>query len=186
MEAEETAKGLKRGDVWLNSPPAIQARPRPVSSGLSPLNGAGGLTCSCPPKMPEKPAPWARAKLTDGGGRSLRCSPSESGRWKNEEMKKTSIALAGALLLLATFSPVYALDGSGIGQQIAQAIRGVIVEIINILTPIITVVGVGMIAIGLLLGLGLRQEFLGARLAIGGAMALATIYLVLPILLGFI
>ncbi|MEM2034459.1 MAG: hypothetical protein QXS72_09365 [Candidatus Caldarchaeum sp.] len=101
-------------------------------------------------------------------------------------MKKTSIALAGALLLLATFSPVYALDGSGIGQQIAQAIRGVIVEIINILTPIITVVGVGMIAIGLLLGLGLRQEFLGARLAIGGAMALATIYLVLPILLGFI
>ncbi|MEM3123465.1 MAG: hypothetical protein QW756_05225 [Nitrososphaerota archaeon] len=41
-------------------------------------------------------------------------------------------------------------------------------------------------AIGLLLALGLRQEFIGARLVIGGAMALATIYLVLPILLGFI
>ncbi|MEM4346741.1 MAG: hypothetical protein QXX19_09070 [Candidatus Caldarchaeum sp.] len=101
-------------------------------------------------------------------------------------MKKIGIALAGALLLLATFSPVYALDGSGIGQTIAAAIRGIILQIIEILTPIITIIGVGMIAIGLILGLGLRQEFMGVRLVIGGAMALATVYLIVPLLLGFI
>ncbi|MEM1949366.1 MAG: hypothetical protein QXY50_02740 [Candidatus Caldarchaeum sp.] len=100
-------------------------------------------------------------------------------------MQKAVIALTSMALLLLT-SSAFALDGSGIGQQIAVAIRGIILQIIEILTPIITIIGVGMIAIGLLLGLGLRQEFLGARLVIGGAMALAAIYLVLPILLSFI
>ncbi|MEM4298329.1 MAG: hypothetical protein QW815_08185 [Nitrososphaerota archaeon] len=102
-------------------------------------------------------------------------------------MKGLLLVAALSLSLLATaLSPALAFDGGGIGQQIAQAIRGIIVQIIEILTPIITVIGVGMVAIGLLLALGLRQEFIGARLVIGGAMALATIYLVLPILLGFI
>ena len=73
-----------------------------------------------------------------------------------------------------------------IGDTIAEAIRGVIIEIINILTPIINILGVGMIIIGLLLGLGLRQEFLGFRLAIGGALALLTVHIVVPLLLGFI
>jgi hypothetical protein len=81
---------------------------------------------------------------------------------------------------------VWALDGSGIGAQIANAVRNVIVEIISILTPIINVLGVGMIVIGLLLGLGLRQEFLGFRLAIGGALALLTIHVIVPLLLGFV
>jgi hypothetical protein len=78
------------------------------------------------------------------------------------------------------------IDGGSIGTQIAQAIRGIILTIIDILTPIIDVVGIGMIAVGLLLGLGLRQEFIGFRLAIGGALALATVHLIVPILLGFI
>ena len=78
------------------------------------------------------------------------------------------------------------LQVAGIGDQIASAIRGVIVDVINILTPIINILGVGMIVIGLLLGLGLRQEFLGFRLAIGGALALLTVHVIVPLLLGFV
>jgi hypothetical protein len=102
---------------------------------------------------------------------------------------KYAILLGTLLLLVLTtaFSPtVFALDGGGIGNAVATAIRGIIIEIINILTPIINVLGVGMIVIGLLLGLGLRQEFLGFRLTIGGALALLTIHLIVPLLLGFV
>ena len=74
----------------------------------------------------------------------------------------------------------------GIGQQIAAAIRQVIIDIIAILTPIINILGVGMIVVGLLLGLGLRQEFLGFRLAIAGALALLTVHVIVPLLLGFV
>jgi hypothetical protein len=114
------------------------------------------------------------------------------GGWQHKKMKRgmSRNVLLGTLLVLAlttAFSPtVFALDGAGIGQQIASAIRGVIVEIIAILTPIVNVLGVGMIVVGLLLGLGLRQEFLGFRLAIGGALALLTVHLIIPLLLGFV
>jgi hypothetical protein len=74
----------------------------------------------------------------------------------------------------------------GLGGQIAEAIKGIILQIIELLTPIINVLGIGMIIIGLLLALGLRQEFIGIRLVIGGALALATVHLVIPILLGYI
>ncbi|MEM0462180.1 MAG: hypothetical protein QW318_08295 [Candidatus Caldarchaeum sp.] len=78
------------------------------------------------------------------------------------------------------------LDGGSISASIASAIRDVILLIFDILTPIINIIGVGMIAIGLLLGLGLRQEFLGFRLAIGGALALLTVHVLVPFLLSFI
>jgi hypothetical protein len=74
----------------------------------------------------------------------------------------------------------------GLGGQIAAAIKGIILQIIELLTPIINVLGIGMIIIGLLLALGLRQEFIGIRLVIGGALALATVHLVIPILLNYI
>jgi hypothetical protein len=74
----------------------------------------------------------------------------------------------------------------GLGGQIAEAIKGIILQIIELLTPIINVLGIGMIIIGLLLALGLRQEFIGIRLVIGGALALATVHLVIPILLDYI
>jgi len=98
-----------------------------------------------------------------------------------------AMVLLGLLILVTMQAqPAWALDGSGIGAQLANAIRGVIVEIISILTPIINVLGVGMIVVGLLLGLGLRQEFLGFRLAIGGALALLTVHIIVPLLLGFV
>jgi hypothetical protein len=114
------------------------------------------------------------------------------GGWQHKKMKRgmsRNVLLGTPVLALtatAFSSTVFALDGSGVGSSIAAAIRGVIVEIINILTPIINILGVGMIVIGLLLGLGLRQEFLGFRLAIGGALALLTIHVIVPLLLGFV
>lgn len=72
-----------------------------------------------------------------------------------------------------------------VGRQIAESIKDVILTIIDFLTPIITVVSIGMIIIGLLL-YALRQEFYGLRLIIGGAVALLVIYLIIPVILSFL
>jgi hypothetical protein len=117
--------------------------------------------------------------LLPGGGDGVR-------KGMNKVNIYATMLLLGLTLVTVQTQPVWALNGSGIGQQIATAIRGVIVEIINIVTPIINILGVGMIVIGLLLGLGLRQEFLGFRLAIGGALALLTVHVIVPLLLGFV
>jgi hypothetical protein len=94
--------------------------------------------------------------------------------------------LLSTIALTTTAPTAFALDGTGIGQQIASAIRQVIIAIIDVLTPVINVLGVGMVLVGLLLGLGLRQEFLGFRLAIGGGLALLTIHVIVPTLLQYI
>jgi hypothetical protein len=103
-------------------------------------------------------------------------------------MNRYAILLGALLLVLTTaFSPtVFALDGAGIGNTIATAIKDVILQIFEILNPIVNVLGIGMILVGLLLGLGLRQEFLGFRLAIGGALALLTVHVIVPMLLQYI
>jgi hypothetical protein len=95
------------------------------------------------------------------------------------------VVLLSAIALTDT-PTAFALDGAGIGQQIASAIRQVIIAVIDVLTPVINVLGIGMILVGLLLGLGLRQEFLGFRLAIGGGLALLTIHVIVPMLLQYI
>jgi hypothetical protein len=102
------------------------------------------------------------------------------------KVKVYATMLLLGLTLVTMQTQVWALDGASIGAQIANAVRNVILEIISILTPIINILGVGMIAVGLLLGLGLRQEFIGFRLAIGGALALLTIHVIVPLLLGFV
>jgi hypothetical protein len=97
--------------------------------------------------------------------------------------------LLGALLLLmlTTFSPtVSALDGNSIGNSIASAIRNIVVMIFEILTPIVNIIAVGMVAIGLLLGLGLRQEFIGFRLIVGGVLGLLTVHIIVPLLLQYV
>jgi|GEM_PF-2864582 len=139
--------------------------------------------------MPGKGSPGWAPEVDAVGGGMLPLLPG-GGDGVRKGMNKVNIyatmLLLGLTLVTVQTQPVWALNGSGIGQQIATAIRGVIVEIINILTPIINILGVGMIVIGLLLGLGLRQEFLGFRLAIGGALALLTIHVIVPLLLGFV
>jgi hypothetical protein len=142
-----------------------------------------------PPEEPRKTRPLGQGAFDGWRGELPPLLPGGAGETKTKGMKVKAYAtmLLGLLTLaMMQTQPVWALDGSGIGQQVAGAIRGVIVEIIAILTPVINILGVGMIIIGLLLGLGLRQEFLGFRLAIGGALALLTIHVIVPLLLGFV
>jgi hypothetical protein len=94
-------------------------------------------------------------------------------------------ALMGFLLML-TSPTVYALDGNSIGNSIASAIRNIVVMIFEILTPIVNIIAVAMIAVGLLLGLGLRQEFIGFRLIVGGVLGLLTVHVIVPLLLQYV
>jgi hypothetical protein len=96
------------------------------------------------------------------------------------------VVLLSTIALTTTAPTAFALDGAGIGNTIAAAIKDVIIQIFEILKPIVNVLGIGMILVGLLLGLGLRQEFLGFRLAIGGALALLTVHVIVPMLLQYI
>jgi hypothetical protein len=74
---------------------------------------------------------------------------------------------------------------SEFSEQIASSIKGIIVDVVDFLTPLLTVVCVGMIIIGVIL-LAARQEFYGLRLIIGGGIGLIIIYLIIPLLLGFL
>ena len=74
---------------------------------------------------------------------------------------------------------------NNLGSQLASSIKDVIISIVDFLTPIITVVAIGMILVGVIL-YALRQEFYGLRLIIGGAVALAIVYLGIPIILGYL
>jgi len=76
-------------------------------------------------------------------------------------------------------------DFSSIGSQLADAAKQIILQIVDFLTPIVDVIGVGMILVGLIL-VALRQEFYGLRLAIGGGIALLIVHLVIPIIVGFL
>jgi hypothetical protein len=72
-----------------------------------------------------------------------------------------------------------------VASSLSTSIKQIIVDIVDFLTPIITVISVGMIIVGVLL-MALRQEFYGLRLIIGGGIGLIIIYLVIPLLLGFL
>ena len=74
---------------------------------------------------------------------------------------------------------------SDLASNLSNAIKQIIVDIVDFLTPILTVIAIGMIVVGALL-YGLRQEYYGVRLVIAGGITLAIIYLVIPLLLGFL
>jgi len=76
-------------------------------------------------------------------------------------------------------------DFNSIGNQLAEAAKNIIVQIVDFLTPIVDVIGVGMVLVGLIL-VALRQEFYGIRLITGGGIALAIVHLVIPIIVGFL
>jgi hypothetical protein len=71
-----------------------------------------------------------------------------------------------------------------VSSQVTSAIKAIIIDVVDFLTPLLTVVCVGMIIIGAIL-LAARQEFYGLRLIIGGGIGLIIIYLI-PLLLGFL
>jgi len=75
---------------------------------------------------------------------------------------------------------------SEISEGISTVIRNIIFTIFEIIQPIATILGIGQIAIGLLIGVALRQEFIGYRLIIAGIITLIFIYFIVPFLLSFI
>jgi len=72
-----------------------------------------------------------------------------------------------------------------LAATISTSIKQLLIDIVDFLTPIVTVICIGMVIAGALL-IALRQEFHGGRLIIGGGIGLAIIYLVIPALLGFL
>ena len=75
---------------------------------------------------------------------------------------------------------------SPIADQFANAARQIIVEIVDFLTPIIDVICAGMIIVGMILAAGLRQEYYGIRLIVGGGVGLLVMHVVIPVLLSFL
>ena len=89
-----------------------------------------------------------------------------------------------ALGLIASASCEYI--PSDIANRFASAAKQIIVEVVDFLTPIIDVICAGMIIIGVILAAGLRQEFYGIRLIVGGGIGLLVTHVVIPVLLSLL
>jgi len=74
---------------------------------------------------------------------------------------------------------------SDLASTISSSVKQIIIDIVDFLTPIVTTICVAMIIVGAIL-IALRQEFYGIRLIIAGGIGLIIIYLVIPLLLGFL
>ena len=74
---------------------------------------------------------------------------------------------------------------SDLAKTLSSSIRQIIVDIIEFLNPVITIICVGMAIIGLIL-IALRQEYYGLRLIIAAAIGLIIVYLVVPMILGLL
>ena len=75
---------------------------------------------------------------------------------------------------------------SEVGQQISNVIRSIVLSVLDVLIPIVNILGVASIIFGLILALGLRQEYLGWRLIVSGGIMLIFVHVVVPLLLSFI
>ena len=84
------------------------------------------------------------------------------------------------------FAVMPMITATEVGERIAQVIRSIVIQLFEIATPILTILGIGEIFFGLLLALGLRQEFLRWRLIIAGILTLVFVYIIAPLLLSFI
>jgi hypothetical protein len=71
-------------------------------------------------------------------------------------------------------------------ERITGVIRYIVVSGFEIFLPIINLLGVALIAFGLMLAMGLRQEFLGWRLIVIGAIMLVFVHVIAPFLMSFI
>jgi hypothetical protein len=124
----------------------------------------------------EKRPPWGRRAFGSVGawGASLpsRLKPQkQGGMFSMETFFKILLSRLAAL--------------SDLASSLSQSIKQIIVDIVEFLTPLVTVICIGMIIVGAIL-IALRQEFYGIRLIIGGGVGLAILYLVIPLLLGFL
>jgi hypothetical protein len=78
------------------------------------------------------------------------------------------------------------ITASEVSSKIAEVVRNIVLSIFEILSPIINILGIAQIIIGLMLALGLRQEFLGWRLIATGIIMLIFVHVIAPFLLQFI
>jgi hypothetical protein len=78
------------------------------------------------------------------------------------------------------------ITANEISERIAQVVRNIVTSVFEVLTPVIDILGIAQIVIGLLLALGLRQEFLGWRLIVSGGIMLIFVHVIAPFLLSFI
>ena len=103
-------------------------------------------------------------------------------------MKKVVLAVFVVVVVaVGNVTPVSAeYIPSPIADQFASAAKQIIIEVVDFLTPIIDVICAGMIIIGVILAAGLRQEFYGIRLVIGGGVGLLVMHVVIPVLLSFL
>ena len=74
---------------------------------------------------------------------------------------------------------------SEVSSTLASGIKQIIIDIVDFLSPLVSIISIGMIIVGAIL-IALRQEFYGLRLIIGGGIALAIVHLVIPLLLQFL
>ena len=90
--------------------------------------------------------------------------------------------------MLFTKSDIMAMAGNihEVSERITQVVRNIVNQLFEVLTPVIDVLGVAQIVIGLLLALGLRQEFLGWRLIVAGGIMLIFVHVIAPFLLSFL
>ena len=70
-------------------------------------------------------------------------------------------------------------------ESLSTGIKQIIIDVTDLLMPIVTMVSAGMIIIGIVL-FAARQEFYGIRLCLSGGIALVIVHLVVPLLLGFL
>jgi hypothetical protein len=88
--------------------------------------------------------------------------------------------------ILPTAIPTPLITLSEVSERIATLVRNIVLQVFEVATPIVNVVGVAQVILGLLLWFGARQEFLGWRLIISGLLMLIFMNVVAPMLLSFI
>jgi hypothetical protein len=88
--------------------------------------------------------------------------------------------------ILPVVVPMPLITMGDVSQRITDVVRSIVIQVFEVVTPIINVVGIALIILGLLLWFGARQEFLGWRMVATGALMLIFIHIVAPFLLSFI
>ena len=92
-------------------------------------------------------------------------------------MKRVGAGMRVMVILASSLSEV--------SNQLVSSIKNIIIDVVDFLTPLLTLVCIGMIIVGVLL-IALKQEFYGVRLCLSGGIGLIIIHLVIPLLIGFL
>ena len=107
------------------------------------------------------------------------------------QAKEVKVVIVLAVLVVAAIPvamPVVAAQDyipDDVSANIVDATKGIIIEIVDFLTPIINMICIGMIIVGLVL-VAARLEYYGVRLIVGGGVGLAVMNLIIPMLLSLI